>query len=210
MNHILAPYLDKFAIAYLDDVLIYSKTLDEHKQHVATVLELFRKHELYAKESKCEFFRTEVKFLGFIVGADGVKVDPEKVEAVKSWPVPQSVTDCRSFLGFVGFYRKFIDKHSEIVTPISDLTKSDKIGQKFVWTPAAQIAFDKMINALCSAPVLVLPDPSKPYVVTTDASGYAIGACLIRIMVMVYNPSFICPKRCYLLKQDIQYIIKKC
>jgi hypothetical protein len=178
MNYILNPYLDKYAIAYLDDVLIYSKTIVEHELHVRTILDEFRKHQLYAKESKCEFFKTEVKFLGFIVGAEGVKVDPAKIEAVKSWPVPKSITDVRSFLGFVGFYRKFINGHSRIVTPISDLTKTLTQGSKFIWTPAAQIAFDKMIVALCTAPVLILPDPTKPYVVTTDASGYAIGACL--------------------------------
>jgi len=196
MNHILRPYLDKFAVAYLDDVLIYSRTLDEHCEHVRTVLEQFRKHKLYAKRSKCEFFRNEVKFLGFIVGADGVKVDPEKVEAVRSWPVPKSVTEVRSFLGFVGFYRKFIKDHSRIVAPMSDLTKTvtgpnavavpTVAGKKakpagaFVWTPQAQVAFETIRDALCCAPVLALPDPTKPYVVVTDASGFAIGACLMQ------------------------------
>jgi len=178
MNHVLLPFVDKFALAYLDDILIYSQTLQEHEQQVRSVLSALRQHELYAKESKCEFFKREVKFLGFVVGADGVKVDPAKVEAVKIWPVPKSMTDVRSFLGFVGFYRKFIKNHSAIVAPISDLTKTLTQGSKFIWTPAAQQAFETMINALCTAPVLVLPDPTKPYVVTTDASGYAIGACL--------------------------------
>ncbi len=195
MNHILRPYLDKFVVAYLDDVLIFSRTLDEHRQHVRTVLDKFREHKLYAKKSKCEFFRREVKFLGFIVGADGVKVDPEKVEAVRNWPVPKSVTDVRSFLGFVGFYRKFIQDHSKIVAPMSDLTKTATgpnaviapavAGKKakhgaFVWTPQAQVAFETIRDALCAAPVLALPDPTKPYVVVTDASGYALGACLMQ------------------------------
>ena len=128
-------------------------------------------------ESKCEFFRREVKFLGYIVGADGLKVDPAKVEAVKVWPVPKSVSEVRSFLGFVGFYRKFIANHSKIVSPMSELTKTAN-GVPFKWTPAAQEAFEKMKEALCVAPILILPDPSKPYVVTTDASKYAVGACL--------------------------------
>jgi hypothetical protein len=180
MNSILRPYMDKFVVAYLDDVLIYSRTEKEHHEHVQAVLQEFRKHKLYAKKSKCEFFRPEVKFLGFIVGAEGVKVDPEKVEAVRSWPVPKSVTDVRSFLGFVGFYRKFIKNHSAIVAPMSDLTKTKTGPPTFVWTPAAQRAFEQMRDALCAAPVLVLPDPTKPYVVATDASGYAIGACLMQ------------------------------
>ena len=132
---------------------------------------------LYAKESKCEFFRKEVKFLGYIVGAEGLKVDPAKVEAVQAWPVPNSVTEVRSFLGFVGFYRKFINNHSKIVAPMSDLTKT-KDGVKFTWTAEAQESFEQMKAALCAAPVLTLPEPKYPYVVTTDASGFAIGACL--------------------------------
>jgi hypothetical protein len=214
MNHILRPFLDKFAVAYLDDVLIFSRTLDEHREHVRLVLDEFRKHKLYAKESKCEFFRREVKFLGFIVGADGVKVDPAKVEAVRAWPVPQSVTDVRSFLGFVGFYRKFIKDHSTIVAPMSDLTKTvtgpnaaaaalaaaggKKSQVKFVWTPQAQSAFETIRDALCTAPVLALPDPSKPYVVVTDASGYALGACLMQdqgagLQPIVYMSKKMCP-----------------
>jgi RNase H-like domain found in reverse transcriptase/Reverse transcriptase (RNA-dependent DNA polymerase)/Integrase zinc binding domain/Retroviral aspartyl protease/Chromo (CHRromatin Organisation MOdifier) domain len=184
MNHILNPYLDKFVVAYLDDVLVYSRTLEEHREHVRLVLDKFREYKLYAKESKCEFFKREVKFLGFIVGAEGVKVDPLKIEAVKSWPVPKSVTDVRSFLGFVGFYRKFIKNHSAVVAPISDLTKTKSTQgsshNSFVWTPAAQLAFEEMRDALCAAPVLALPDPSRPYVVATDASGYAVGACLMQ------------------------------
>jgi hypothetical protein len=179
MNSILQPFMDKFVVAYLDDVLIYSRTIEEHNEHVRLVLEQFRKHKLYAKESKCEFFRSEVKFLGFIVGAEGVKVDPVKIEAVRNWPVPKSVTDCRSFLGFVGFYRKFIKDHSKVVAPISDLTKTAQ-GKPFSWTPEAQMAFEQMRDLLCAAPVLALPDPSKPYVVVTDASNFAIGACLMQ------------------------------
>jgi hypothetical protein len=177
MNQVLSEYLDKFVVVYLDDILIYSQTLEEHTKHVRAVMNTLRKEKLYCKQSKCEFYQHEVKFLGYIVGANGLKVDPAKVEAVKAWPIPSSVTDVRSFLGFVGFYRKFIAGHSRLTAPLSDLTK-DANGVKFQWNPAAQESFEKMKEALCSAPVLVLPDPKFPYVVTTDASGFAVGACL--------------------------------
>jgi transposase InsO family protein len=182
MNNILHPYLDDFVVAYLDDVLIYSKTLEEHLVHVRKVLETLRTHKLYAKESKCEFLQKEVTFLGYIVGADGLKVDPGKVDAVKVWPVPTNISEVRSFLGFVGFYRKFIQNHSKVCAPMSELTKTKDTNNSnnklFTWTEAAQKAFEAMKVALCSAPILILPDPKVPYVVTTDASGFAIGACL--------------------------------
>jgi predicted aspartyl protease len=179
INHMLNPYLDKFAVAYLDDILIYSKTVEEHEEHVRIILELLRKNKLYCKESKCEFFRNLVKFLGFIITDQGIQVDQAKVEAAKVWPVPKSVTEVRSFLGFVGFYRRFIANHSQVVAPMSDLTKKpEKLGTPFAWTPEAQVSFEKMVKALCDAPILIHPDPSKPYVITTDASGFALGACL--------------------------------
>ena len=177
MNNILRPYLDDFVVVYLDDILIYSNSFEEHMVHLEKVLKLLREHKLYAKESKCEFCLNEVKFLGYVVSSEGLKVDPAKVEAVKEWPVPASVSDVRSFLGFVGFYRKFINNHSKIVAPMSDLTKECN-GKIFKWNAEAQEAFEKMKAALCAAPILVLPDPRLPYVVTTDASGYAIGACI--------------------------------
>jgi hypothetical protein len=181
MNHVLDAFIDKFVVVYLDDILIYSRSLEEHELHVRAVLEQLRKHKLYAKESKCELFKHEVTFLGFIVGAEGLKVDPAKVKAVLDWPVPTNVTEVRSFLGFVGFYRKFIAGHSEVVTPMSDLTKKDMEEKgKFAWTAEAQVAFDKMKRMLTEAPILALPNPDKPYVVCTDASGFALGACLMQ------------------------------
>ena len=123
--------------------------------------------------------KSAVKFVGFIVSHDGLHVDNVKIEAVKEWPVPKNISECRSFLGFASYYRKFIRNHSEIVAPISDLTKTVDVG-KFAWTLEAQTAFEKMKLALSSAPVLVLPDSTKPYVINTDASGFAIGACLMQ------------------------------
>jgi reverse transcriptase-like protein/integrase-like protein/aspartyl protease/chromodomain-containing protein len=184
MNNVLGKFIDKFVVVYLDDILIYSKTKDEHLSHVKLVFEALRLNKLYAKESKCEFMKSMVKFVGFIVSEHGLEVDSVKVQAVKEWPVPKSIKDCRSFLGFVSYYRKFIQNHSEIVAPISDLTKTvNGINSgcgKFIWTLEAQTAFEKMKTALCSAPVLVLPDMEKPYVINTDASGFALGACLMQ------------------------------
>jgi hypothetical protein len=180
MNNVLGKFIDKYVVVYLDDILIYSKTKEEHLQHVRSVLETLREHKLYAKESKCEFMQRSVKFVGYIVSDAGLEVDQSKVEAVKAWPVPTNVSECRSFLGFVSYYRKFIANHSAIVAPISDLTKTTSGPTKFTWTIEAQTAFEKMKVALCSAPILVLPNPDLPYVITTDASKFAIGACIMQ------------------------------
>jgi len=177
MQRIYQPYLDVFIVIYLDDILIFSKTLTEHKQHLRTALSVLRREQLYCKESKCELVKDRVKFLGYIVGIDGVQTDPDKVKAVLDWPIPDSVTKVRSFLGFVGFYRKFIANHSAIVAPLSQLTKTVD-APAFVWSAAAQTAFDSIRTMLIHAPILILPDPTLPYTITADASGYAIGAVL--------------------------------
>ena len=182
MNSIMHEYLDKFVIVFLDDILIYSKTLQEHENHLEKVLIKLREEKLYGKLSKTELVKEEVGFLGHIVNKDGLSVDPEKVKAVKEWPVCKNVHDVRSFCGFVGYYRKFIKNFSKIVTPLSNLTKtsSKETGKIpiFKWTKQEQEAFDTIKQRICTAPVLALPDPNLPYVLTTDASGYAIGATL--------------------------------
>lgn len=183
MNDVFKEYTDQFVVVYLDDILIYSKTAEEHLNHVQLVLDKLRINKLYAKEKKCEFMKRSVKFVGFIVSERGLEVDNVKVQAVQDWPVPQSIKDVRSFLGFVSYYRKFIRNHSEIVAPISELTKtvtSTNTTNKFIWPLEAQTAFEKMKVAMSSAPVLVLPDATLPYVINTDASGFAIGACIMQ------------------------------
>ena len=108
MNRIFRPYLDKFVIVFIDDILVYSKTEEEHVEHLRTVLQILRDGKLYAKLSKCEFWKSEVKFLGHVVSKQGIAVDPAKVEAVMNWERPTSVTEIRSFLGLAGYYRRFI------------------------------------------------------------------------------------------------------
>ena len=175
MQSIFADVLDSIVIIFLDDILIFSKTLEDHRHHVAEVLQRLRKHKLYGKLSKCEFMRRSISFLGHVISADGLSMEPEKVKAITEWPVPKNATEVRSFLGLAGYYRRFVKDFSRIAAPLSELQEKEAV---FAWTPARQAAFDQLKAAVTSAPTLILPDESLPYVVTTDASGFAIGAAL--------------------------------
>jgi hypothetical protein len=175
MHSIFRPFLDQFALVFLDDILIYSKDMAEHKQHVRQVLELLRKNKLFAKESKCELFKDRVEFLGHLVDAKGIHMMSDKIDAVTGWPTLTSVADVRSFLGTVGYYRKFVRMFSEIASPLTELLQKERA---FEWGDRQQKSFDELKKAVSQQPVLILPDPTKPYVVTTDASGFAVGAWL--------------------------------
>ena len=175
MSDIFREHLDEFVLVFFDDILVYSKDPEQHEQHVRRVLELLRQHQLYAKKSKCTFCTEKVEYLGFIISKDGVTTDPAKVEAVKNWPSPKSVTEVRGFLGLTGWYRIFIQAYARIASPITSTLKKNKL---FLWTLAAKEAFNLLKEALISDPILALPDFSKPFLVTTDASGQAIGGVL--------------------------------
>lgn len=177
MNDIFRPYLDKFVVVFLDDILIYSRTLAEHRQHVRMVLDTLRKHQLYAKERKCEFFKDHVEFLGHRIDRDGVHMMSDKVKAIRDWPTPKSADEVRCFLGLAGYYRKFIKGFSMLASPLTDLLKKDT---QFEWNERRQQAFRKLIDAITTAPTLILPDPSRPYVVTADGCGHGIGASLMQ------------------------------
>ena len=135
MNRVCKPYLDKFVIVFIDDILIYSRTKEEHGQHLQIILELLRKEKLYAKFSKCEFWIREVQFLGHVVSNEGIHVDPSKVEAIRNWEAPKTPTEVRQFLGLVGYYRRFIENFSKISNL---LTKKDT---KFNWENKQEVAF---------------------------------------------------------------------
>ena len=187
MNDILRPYLDQFVIVYLDDICIYSKTKEEHLEHLDEVLTILEQHRLFVGLDKCSFGVQEMEFLGHVVGTDGVKVDPKKVQAVKDWPTPKDVKEVRSFLGLTGYFRRFIRHYAHKALPLTNLTKKET---RWHWGTAEQEAFDQLKEALTSAPVLVLPDPALPYEVFTDASAFALGATRIRcfkIKVVGYN-----------------------
>ena len=175
MNNTFREFLDKFLVIYLDDFLIYSDNLKEHKKHVRKVMECLREARLLLKQSKCEFHKEEVEFLGFIVGTDGVRMDPAKVESITSWPVPKSVHDIRMFLGLANFYRRFIKGFSKIALPIMKLLKKEN-ARKFRWTAEAQNAFVKLRTAFTTAPVLQHFNPDLPTILEADASDFALGA----------------------------------
>ena len=175
MNDIFREYLDQFMVAYLDDILIYSPDPNTHEQHVRLVLSKLREYGLYAKFEKCAFERPSVEFLGYIVSPNGISMDQKKVVAIQEWQPPTRVRDVQSFLGFANFYRRFIKGFSSIAQPLVALTRKDK---PFRWTPVEQTAFESLKTAFMSAPILLHPDPTKPFIVETDASDFAIGAIL--------------------------------
>ena len=178
VNDILREYLDKFVVAYLDDILIYSKTLKEHTQQVTLVLKALERAGMRINGPKCTFHSDRAEFLGFILTRDGVEMDPQKTEAVEKWPTPKNVTEVQEFLGFANFYRRFIKGYSGVVTPLTNLTKKDKA---FEWTEAEQFAFEELKRRFTEAPILAIFDPELPIIVETDASDYAIGACISQL-----------------------------
>ncbi|GJX38835.1 reverse transcriptase domain-containing protein [Tanacetum coccineum] len=177
MNRVCKPYLDKFVIVFIDDILIYSKSEEEHEAHLKTILDLLKKEKLYAKFSKCEFWLQEVQFLGHVVNRDGIHVDPSKVESVKNWKTPESSTEIRSFLGLAGYYRRFIENFSKIAKPLTLLTQKNKT---YVWGDKQDEAFQILKEKLCNAPVLALPDGPDDFVVYCDASKQGFGCVLMQ------------------------------
>jgi hypothetical protein len=175
MNDIFQDYMDEFVVVYLDDILIFSKDQEIHDKHVRLVLATLREHGLYAKLEKCEFDKSSVVFLGYVISPDGIFMDKSKVKTIQCWATPSSVKDVQRFLGFANFYRRFIKRYSKIATPLITLTCKDK---PFSWNLTAQAAFDTFKMAFTSAPILIHPDLAKPFIVETDASDFALGAIL--------------------------------
>lgn len=154
INRALAGLLDVFCIVYLDDILIYSRNREEHTAHILQVLDRLEQFQLFAKQSKCSFYQERVEFLGFIIGRDGISMDPERVKAIEEWPPPESIRDIQVFLGFANFYRRFIDGYSRITAPITALLKGGAT-TPFQWTEPAAAAFTQLKSAFSSASFLV-------------------------------------------------------
>jgi hypothetical protein len=176
MNHVFRPFLCHFVLVFFDDILIYSKTWKDHLTHVDQVLSLLAQHQLFLKQSKCAFGASEVEYSGHLVGKDGVRVDPKKIEAMQDWPHPKTLKILCGFLGLTGYYRKFVKNYGKIAAPLTALLKKNS----FTWTPAAAQAFQTLKMAMCNTPVLALPDFTKTFVLECDASGKGIGVVLMQ------------------------------
>ncbi|GKB00561.1 putative reverse transcriptase domain-containing protein [Tanacetum coccineum] len=177
MNRVCKPYLDKFVIVFIDDILIYSRNEEEHANHLKIILELLRKEKLYAKFSKCDFWIHMVQFLGHLIDSQGLHVDPAKIEAVKNWASPTTPTEVRQFLGLAGYYRRFIQGFSKIAKPLTKLTQKNK---KYIWGKDQEMAFQLLKQKLYEAPILALPEGNDDFVVYCDASLQGLGAVLMQ------------------------------
>lgn len=177
MHQVLRDLLDKGVVIFLDDILIYADSAEEHERLLREVFTRLRQHNLYAKESKCELWRTEVTFLGHVINAQGISMESCKVDAVNAWPQPQDASDIRSFLGLAGFYRRFIRRFSHIAAPVTDLLVK---AVKFEWTDRHNHAFHSLKFALTHAPILRPFDPSLPCTLDLDASDFAVGGVLLQ------------------------------
>ena len=177
MNRVFRPYVDQFAVVFIDDILVHSKDRENHDTHHRVVLETLRKEQLYAKLSKCEFWLNEVSFLWHIVSKEGIRVDPKKIEVVVEWKPPRNFTELRSFLGLEGYYIRFVKGFSMIATPMTRLLQKNV---KFEWGEESQRSFDKLKAFLTEAPVLTHPTCSKEYVIFSDASLNGLGCVLMQ------------------------------
>lgn len=183
-------------LVFIDDIIVFSQSLEEHEERLLRVLNRLKEYGLKLAPEKCIFAQTSVKYLGHIVSDEGVRTDPDKVAAVKTWPVPKNLKELRSFLGFIGYYRRFVKHFSKKVKPLNDLTSGYPPTRRDIkavnnghcrnpkdlfnarWTAACQTAFDQIIEELTTAPVLAFANPKMPYILHTDASTSGLGAAL--------------------------------
>jgi hypothetical protein len=177
MNKVFMEYLDKFVMVFIDDVLIYSRSEEEHEEHLRLVLQKLQEHRLYVKLSKCEFWMKQIAFLGHVISKGGIFVDPSKVYDVLSWNAPTSVSDIRSFLRLAGYYRRFIKGFSKISKAMTELLEKDR---KLEWTPTCEASFQELKKRLTTAPILVMPDMEKSFSIYCDASGQGLGSVLMQ------------------------------
>jgi hypothetical protein len=176
MNDVFRPHLIKFILVFFDDILVFSSDFATHLLHLETTLAILRKHQLFVKKSKCRFGCKEMEYLGHVVSEFGVKANPGKIQAMSEWPFPNMIKSLRGFLGLTGYYRKFIRGYGSIAAPLINILRKNS----FNWTAEAELAFQKLKEAVTTAPVLALPNFSQASVIEYDASGARIGAVLMQ------------------------------
>ena len=177
MNDVLFEYIDAFVVVYLDDIVIYSQSLREHEKHMSLVFQRLRENRLFVKKEKCEFAQRQITFLGHKISEGLIKMDENKVRAIREWSEPSKLKELRSFLGLANYYRRFRKGYSKMVASLTDLLKKDQVWQ---WNLECQAAFDELKGAISSEPVLRLPNLELPFEVQTDASDRALGGVLVQ------------------------------
>ncbi|KAA0055925.1 Ty3/gypsy retrotransposon protein [Cucumis melo var. makuwa] len=175
MNQVFKPFLRRFVLVFFDDILVYSKGMEEHVQHLEVVLGILRESELYANFDKCHFAKPRISYLGHYISVKGIEVDPEKIRAVKEWPTPSNLREMRGFLGLTGYYRRFVQNYGSIAAPLTRLLKAGA----YKWTEETEATFEKLKKAMMTLPVLAMPAFNLPFEIESDASGFRVGAVLI-------------------------------
>ena len=193
INEAIREYLDEFCVAYLDDILIYSNSLEEHTGHVHKVLEKLLKHGLYAKLEKCQFHVQEIEFLGYVLSPTGVTISQKRIATILEWPVPKSIHDIQVFLGFTNFYRRFVENYSGVVTPITNLLRKNN---KFEWSDDVQRAFEKLKSLFSNEPLLRHFNPELPIQLHTDSSGFAICGIISQLSDDRWHPVAYWSRKC--------------
>ena len=176
MNKIFSQQIGKSVLVYLDDILVYSKTPEDHLKHLREVFRILKTQKFFCRVHKCNFNDTEIKYLGHLISSDRVRPGPDKVEKVKEWPRPMTVQEVRAFLGFPNYFRKFMQGYSQMVSLLIDLTQTKKAWN---WTDKCTEAFERVKYCLTHAPVLWMPNFSKPFEVVADTSKFASGGVLL-------------------------------
>ena len=179
MERVLAGLQWETALVYLDDVIVFAQSVQEELQRLEVVLQCLRQAGLKLKPKKCNLFRKSVLYLGHVVSGAGIATDPEKVQAVREWPTPKSVTEVQSFLGLAGYYRRFVRSFSDVARPLHRLTEK---GQEFQWGEDCEVAFQELKQRLQEAPILAFPEPDAEYIMDTDASDIGVGAVLSQVI----------------------------
>ncbi|KAL5857729.1 hypothetical protein ACOSQ3_005187 [Xanthoceras sorbifolium] len=199
MNELFRPCLRKFVLVFFYDILVYSRSWEEHLQHLGVVLEMLKSNQLVAKQSKCHFGVTQVEYLGHVISSSGVGVDPTKIRTVLQWPTPTTVKSFRAFLGLTDYYRKFIRGFGSIAAPLTRLLSKDG----FHWTSETVAAFNQLKQALTSPPVLRLPDFNQPFVIECDT--YITGLSWVNHLGAMCNQWISTPTQLRWLPKILEY-----